>query len=244
MEIRYGTLESHAHSLFGVSLYQPKNLELRVNGRVPFEPRMIFAEYDISNSHTPYLSQVPCSWGAVYFPEHFVEFHDYLALRLSGVTHDISAVIIPDIRSNRWKKSWKKYFNELVYLRGYVMLYPNYDLSLATNHVEVGAHVKSYNIHTRDSIRRQFEVPLMPLPLVSATAGTTISSLLDLPDNALPEWDSLPVLDLWGIVTSHKEIATRGQERHELVSRCPSLKNSTPFRYDATELLCTGRLVG
>jgi hypothetical protein len=203
---------------------------------VPFEPQILFALHEFPDSRTPYLSQVPCSWGAVYFPEHFQEFHDYLALRLSEVSHDISEVIVPDIRSNRWKRSWKKYFNELVYLRGYVMLYPNYDISLATNHAEVGAHVKSDPDRILDS-RKQFDVPLMPLPSISPS-GTRAVSLLDLPDDSLPTWDNLPVLDLWGIVTSHQRIQYRGRERHALISRCPSFKDSARFTYDANELLC------
>jgi len=221
--------------LFGVSLYQPTNLELRVEGRVSFDPRVLFAAHELPDSRTPYLSQVPCSWGAVYFPQHFREFHDYLALRLSEVSHNISEVIVPDIRSNWWRRSWKKYFNEMVYLRGYVMLYPNYDLSLATNHAEVGDHVNSDPDHILSTIQKQFDVPLMPLP--SASSGSRTVSLLDLPRNSLPGWDDLPVLDLWGVITSHKEILRRGRHRRDLISGCPP-ENSARFTYDANELLC------
>ncbi|KAF8584028.1 hypothetical protein K439DRAFT_1319759, partial [Ramaria rubella] len=173
---------------------------------VEVSPMLLFAEQDLLDSRTPYLSQVPCSWGAVYFPEHFREFHDYLALRLSESTHNISAIIVPDIRSNKWTRSWKKYFNELVYLRGYVMLYPNYDLSLATNHVEVGAHVKTDPADIPESVRKQYEVPLMPLPSVFSDRS---ASLLELPHGVLPEWDDIPVLDFWGVITSHQELVRR-----------------------------------
>lgn len=227
----------HARPLFGVSLYQPRNLELRVEGRVPFDPRALFAEEGLSEVCTPYLSQVPCSWGAVYFPEHFREFHDYLALRLSETIYDISEVIVPGVRSNRWTRSWKKYFNELVYLRGYVMLYPNYDLSLATNHAEIGAHVKKHPLEVSETVRRQFDVPLMPL--ASFPSETRSASLLKLPGESLPAWSELPVLDLWGTITSHHEIIRRGSERHELLSGC--LLRLPQFNYDAGDLLysCT-----
>jgi hypothetical protein len=217
--------------LFGVSLYQPRNLELRLEGRIPFDPRTLFAENGLPDIRTPYLSQVPCSWGAVYFPEHFREFHDYLALRLSETTYNISAAVVPDIRSNRWTRSWKKYFNELVYLRGYVMLYPNYDLSLATNHVEIGAHVKKGPQEVSETIRRQYDVPLMPLP---SLLSETRSSLLNLPGESLPTWSELPVLDLWGTVTSNDEIIRRGSERREQLSGC--LSRLPQLSFDASDL--------
>lgn len=220
--------------MFGISLYQPRNLELRIEGRVPFDPRILFSENDIPDLRIPYLSQVPCSWGAVYFPEHFREFHDYLSLRLSETTHNISEVIVPEIRSNRWTRSWKKYFNELVYLRGYVMLYPNYNLSLATNHLEIGAHVKSGSQGVPEAIRRQYDVPLMPFP---SSSGERRSGLLELPGASLPEWDDLPVLDFWGVMTSHQEIIRRGRDRHELLSGCES--RLVQFTYDASDLLCS-----
>ncbi|KAF8478263.1 hypothetical protein JB92DRAFT_3048112 [Gautieria morchelliformis] len=232
--VRYGPLSQHARPLFGVSLYQPRNLELRVEGRVPFDPRIMFAISDIPDFRTPYLFQVPCSWGAIYFPEHFREFHDYLALRLSEATHNITETIVPDIRSNRWTRSWKKYLNELVYLRGYVMLYPNYDLSLATNHVEIGVHVKGNPQDVPETVRRQYDVPLMPLP--SFSRETRAPGLLELPGESLPAWDDLPVLDFWGTITSHEEITRRGHDRHQLLSGC--LLPLTQFSYDARELLC------
>ena len=230
-------LRQHARPLFGVSLYQPRNLELRGEGRVSFNPRILFAGLDLPDPRTPYLSQVPCSWGAVYFPEHFREFHDYLALRLSETTHNITEIIVPDIRSNRWTRSWKKYFNELVYLRGYLMLYPNYNLSLATNHVEMGTHVKTDPQEVPESIRRQYDVPLMGLS--SLSSGARFESLLALPGQSLPDWNELPVLDLWGTVTSHHEILRRGNERHELISGCLSRLAQSQFTFDASELLCS-----
>lgn len=107
--------------LFGISLYQPKNVELRPEGRMPFDAHNLFSDLSLPYN-SPYLSQVPCSWGAAYFPEAWREFHQYLSLRLSEHSIDISTTIVPDVRSNRWPRSWKKYFIEMVYLRGYLML--------------------------------------------------------------------------------------------------------------------------
>ncbi|KAK7030635.1 hypothetical protein R3P38DRAFT_3394049 [Favolaschia claudopus] len=189
LRYRYGESTGETFRLFGVSLYQQKNIELHPEGRRAFDPRRIFAENGIVPS-TPYLSQIPCSWGAVYFPEHWREFHSYLADRLSETTMEIDQIVVPNVRSNNWTKSWKKYFIELVYLRGYVMLYPNYEgfISLSTNHLEVGSHVKEVSKEKQDV----FRLPLMELD--------SVENLLSIPGARLPEWKALPVLNLTGFL--------------------------------------------
>ncbi|GAA5912009.1 uncharacterized protein JCM6883_007077 [Sporobolomyces salmoneus] len=216
--------------LFGVSLYQQKNIELRPEGRQPFDAHKLFDSLSLSST-TPYLSQIPCSWGAVYFPEQWREFHSYLGLRLSELALPISEPIVPSIRSNKWPKSWKKYFIELVYLRGYTMLYPNYPdfESLSTNHLEKGTHVKSSQVEEKKKLL--FEVPLLDVD----------SSLVDsLPGGQLPEWESLPVMDLWGSLASTEELVERGWQTTRQVNSCQTLPDLEAIRlkYDARELLC------
>ncbi|KAJ6518627.1 hypothetical protein C8R45DRAFT_851005, partial [Mycena sanguinolenta] len=188
LRYRYGETRSQTARLFGISLYQQKNIELHPDGRRPFDARKLFAENNIPDPSTPYLSQIPCSWGAVYFPEHWREFHTYLADRLSETAMEIERIVVPNVRSNNWTKSWKKYFIEMVHLRGYVMLYPNYAefVSLSTNHLEIGSHVKD---RPKDK-QEAFTLPLMEL-------GSAVN-LLDLPGGRLPEWDALPTLNLTG----------------------------------------------
>ena len=202
-----------------------------MEGRLAFNARNLFSASGISNPSTPYLSPVPCSWGAVYFPEHWREFHVYLSLRLSEYSMKINETVVPNVRSNNWTKSWKKFFIELVYLRGYVMLYPNYQdfVSLSTNHLEVGSHVKSRTKEKKES----FIVPLMQLP---SSLPSPISELLDLPDNTLPRWDSLPVLNLTGSLTTLGLLAERGRQRRAELTGC----TSEPLWYDAQDLMCIG----
>ncbi|KAJ7043442.1 hypothetical protein C8F04DRAFT_718749 [Mycena alexandri] len=197
LRYRYGRARNETAQLFGISLYQQKNVELHLEGRKALNPRALFANNHFPYPSTPYLSQVPCSWGAVYFPEHWREFHAYLAERLSELTMELERVVVPDVRSNHWTKSWKKYFIELVYLRGYVMLYPNYPdfLSFSTNHLEVGSHVKDRPKEKLEVFRR----PLMDL-------SVSEQLLLDLPGETLPRWDVLPVLNLTGVLTSLEKI--------------------------------------
>ncbi|KAJ8515731.1 hypothetical protein ONZ45_g6893 [Pleurotus djamor] len=231
LRYRYGSESGQSQSLFGISLYQPKNIELTPLGREPFNARTTFRKHGYPHPSTPYLSQIPCSWGAVYFPEHWREFHGYLSARLAETFFDIDAVVVPKVRSNRWKKSWKKFFIELVYLRGYVMLYPNYEdfLSLSTNHVEVGSHVKA---RTRDK-----KLELFLLPLMKLNHGTSPNNgLLDLPRGTLPAWTQLPVLDLVGSVTSSSEIMGRGLTRRGELTGCP-MPPTNPF--DTNDLMCT-----
>ncbi|KAJ7050496.1 hypothetical protein C8F01DRAFT_1000676 [Mycena amicta] len=191
LRYRYGEERERTGSLFGVSLYQQKNTELHPDGRKAFNARDLFVASHIPDPSTPYLSQVPCSWGAVYFPEHWREFHDYLANRLSQSKMEIGANIVPDVRSNNWSRSWKKYFIELVYLRGYVMLYPNYAdfASFSTNHVEVGSHVKERPKEKQDA----FKVPLLELE-------ESWRLLEELPGKNLPPWAALPVVNLTGFL--------------------------------------------
>ncbi|KAJ7801867.1 hypothetical protein B0H14DRAFT_3489107 [Mycena olivaceomarginata] len=190
LRYRYGGARSETARLFGISLYQQKNIELHPEGRKAFDPRKLFARNHIPDPSTPYLSQIPCSWGAVYFPEHWREFHAYLADRLSETTMEIERIVVPNVRSNNWTKSWKKYFIEMVHLRGYVMLYPNYEgfVSLSTNHLEIGSHVK-------DRPKEKQEVFRLPLMELSSSIH-----LLDLPGARLPEWEALPVLNLTGFL--------------------------------------------
>ncbi|GAA5992256.1 hypothetical protein JCM10908_001842 [Rhodotorula pacifica] len=224
--------------LFGISLYQQKNIELRPEGRQPFDAHALFRDLSLSPT-TPYLSQIPCSWGAAYFPEQWREFHTYLALRLSELALSVSDPIVPEIRSNRWPRSWKKYFIELVYLRGYAMLYPNYPgfESLSTNHLEVGTHV-----HTAVELKKKalFEVPLLP------RTASLVHSLPGPPGlEHLPAWGSLPIIDLWGSLATAEELLERGWQTTRMIGSCgsdqlPSLepRHLTRPRYDAHELLC------
>ncbi|GAA5968407.1 hypothetical protein JCM11641_007627 [Rhodosporidiobolus odoratus] len=234
LQYRYTLAGRKASShLFGVSLYQQKNIELRPEGRQPFDAHRLFAELNL-HSTTPYLSQIPCSWGAAYFPEVWREFHTYLSLRLSELALPISEPLVPAIRSNRWPRSWKKYFIELVYLRGYSMLYPNYPNfeSLSTNHLEKGTHVHTSQVEEKK--KALFEVPLL-----DAEASLVDSLPGGVGRERLPHWDALPIMDLWGSLASSEELLERGWQTTRMLGACPSTPNLLALpRYDARELLC------
>ena len=235
--IRYGDPSASSSKLFGISLYQQKIIELRPIGRQPFNARMLFQSASLADPSTPYLSQIPCSWGALYFPSPWREFHDYLSLRLSQSALPIHSTIVPGVRSNKWTKSWKKYFIELVYLRGYVMLYPNYAdfVSLSTNHLEVGSHVKDEPEAVYERKKHLFSLPLMHLSGGLAGEVASGARLLDLPGGALPDWERLPVLDLVGELSSMEAIQRRGDERRSELGDCVGV-GSLPA--SVRDLLC------
>ncbi|KII87203.1 hypothetical protein PLICRDRAFT_247694 [Plicaturopsis crispa FD-325 SS-3] len=236
LRYRYGALENRTPQLFGISLYQQKNLELHMDGRRAFNARTVFAKHDFPHPTTPYLSQIPCSWGAVYFPEHWREFHAYLAVRLSEFAIGVDEDVVPDVRSNRWTKSWKKFFIELVYLRGYLMLYPNFPdfVSLSTNHLEVGSHVKDRPSHVYLKKKDLFHLPLMAF-VDDQYSSAPPTTLLDLPNHTLPPWHELPVLDLVGSLSSSDALIHRGFLRRGELTNCPS-ESTAP--HDVRDLMC------
>lgn len=223
-------MSQRSPQLFGISLYQQKNVELHLEGRRPFNARRLFSETQVSSPSTPYLSQIPCSWGAVYFPEHWREFHDYLSVRLSEFSLSIDQNVVPELRSNSWTKSWKKYFIELVYLRGYVMLYPNYEdfVSLSTNHLEVGSHVKNRSPEKK-------ELFLLPLMQLQDSESPHTVGLLDLPGRMLPRWENLPTLNLTGSLTSLESLIEVGQVRRAELTTCLA---PAVLLHDVRDLMC------
>ncbi|KAG9292244.1 hypothetical protein G9A89_023964 [Geosiphon pyriformis] len=225
LKYRYGSDRSSSKRMFGVSLYSPNHLELNITGRKKFDPSSILKMAQI-HEHSPYLTQVPCSWGAVYFPEIWREFHEYLTGRMQDIkTIKLQNITVPDSRSNRWKNSWKRFFIELVYLRGYVMLYPNFNnfASLSTNHAEYGMHIHQQ----RQKSPHPFEIPLIDSYII----------VKELPNERLADYNDLPVLDLWGKLVTGEILVERGQELQFRVSDCPP-ETGYGLTYSAKDLLC------
>lgn len=258
LRYRYGrgTRSELADRVFGISLYQPRNVELRPEGRQTWDPQEVFRQANVSDPTQVYLNQVPCSWGAVYFPEIWREFHDFLVLRLSAPLYptlftatatsnhpkdptpwnsnsrggarqrlSLNEFIVPDVRSNRWTRSWKRFFIELVFLRGYLMVYPNYDgfLSFSTNHLERGSHVSD----TSAQKKAMFVVPLM------GTRGVEGDTFVDgLPWGELPALEDMTVVDLMGYIVNPGELARIGEERRSALTD----RRKVPGSFDAREL--------
>jgi hypothetical protein len=165
--------------IFGFSLYTPRVQELTFPKRkISFRKLVSSAGF---KENSMFLYQNPCSWGAVYFPEIWKEFFHYISSRLNSAN---SNTIIPNARSNTWKNSWKKYFIEMIVLRGYLMVYPNFinETSFSTNHVEIGQHI---NVNNRNKLIAEFEVPLINADHLSDLTGR------------LPSLSEMPIFDLF-----------------------------------------------
>lgn len=191
--------------LFGVSLYAPRVLETDALGRGLFKA-----------PSSTYLMQWPTYAGAVYFPEQWREFHDYITARLADENgFGMQEVNVPNLRSSDWVRSWRRYFEELVYLRSYVMVYPS--TSFSALHVEL----------KKKKLRDQFEnaVALYRVPLTQNL------------ETELPPLHQLPVLDIWGKIATFDDLEQRGLELHDEISACPP-NMAKEGRYDPTDLLC------
>ena len=68
---------------------------------------------------------------------------------------------------------------------------------------------------------------------------SSASLLLDLPDGRLPGWTSLPIIDLWGFITTEEEIIDRGWQSVASMELCQAqeLRIDGVPTYEARELL-------
>jgi hypothetical protein len=227
LKYRYSNSSSNKE-LFGISLYAPPLIETDPQGRHLFNPSQILSKEAVvgHSENDPYVMQWPSYSGAVFFPEHWREFHDYITARLADNSgFELQDVVVPDLRSNEWTRSWRKYFEELVYLRSYVMLYPNFNggSSLSTRYLEL--RKKTMREEFADAISI-YKVPLMD-------QQDQISAL------KLPEFKDLPVFDIWGNLSNLDELKERGSELHDEISACPApLEEEKEYHFDATDLLC------
>lgn len=191
--------------LSAVALYSPRLVEV-VKERPKWNATDFFKQI---HPNTPYLHQLPCSWGALFFPKHWREFYVYMGSRY---TEDAKAnsVQIPKSRTNGWQASWKKFLIDMMYLRGYVALYPNFpnQQSFSTNHMEPGAHISAADNVVQHN-KADFEVPLLKQDFWAM-----------LPQGKFPPASRLPVIDLFNQRSSLKALKEAGASLEQDVLPC------------------------
>lgn len=214
LRYRYDTTTNK--NVFGISLYSPVVIDTDPSGRQFFH-----------NEYTsPYFMQAPSSAGALYFPEHWREFHDYVTARLTDQaivkkkTHDrhlFADSLLKASRSDKWVYSWRKYFDEVINMRGYVMLYPPYHTSYSTLHIDL-AKKKNQELYG-PVLEKLYHIPL----------SDTVSP-------QLPDMDLLPLFDFYGKQVEHHELLIeRGHELQRSFSACePKLDH----HHDPSDMLC------
>ncbi|KAH7836395.1 hypothetical protein Vadar_000749 [Vaccinium darrowii] len=209
--IKYALLAYHYDpqvslpELSSISLYTPRLVEV-VKERPKWNATEFFKRI---HPNTPYLHQLPCSWGAVFFPKQWKEFYVYMNMRFTEDAKK-NPVQIPKSRTNGWQASWKKFLIDMMYLRGYVSLYPNFpnQASFSTNHMEPGAHISAKdNVVKHD--KSDFEVPLLKEDFRNF-----------LPGGKLPPASKLPSLNLFNQAVSLKGLKAAGAKLKQDVLAC------------------------
>ena len=165
-------------SLIGISLYTPRIIELD-----PARPPL-----DLSvrcHNCTAALLQTPCSWGGAYFAWPWRLLHNYATHRMTLSPDQGHALDIIGAASNTWSTSWKRFLIELMYARGWVMLYPSLanETSFSTNHLSPGEHVASSS-----TIKHRILDYVVPLWHDSFPPAM----------HSLPALDALPVFNMFG----------------------------------------------
>ncbi|KGN64839.1 uncharacterized protein LOC101202906 [Cucumis sativus] len=209
--IKYALLAYHYDpqislpELSSISLYTPRLVEV-VKERPKWNATEFFKRI---HPNTPYLHQLPCSWGAVFFPKHWREFYVYMNSRFTENAKE-NPVQIPKSRTNGWQASWKKFLIDMMYLRGYVSLYPNFpdQASFSTNHMEPGAHISAKDNIVKHK-KEDFEVPLLKENFVNF-----------LPNEKMPAASRLPSLNLFNQPVSLKGLKSAGAKLRQDVLKC------------------------
>ena len=171
--------------LFGVALYAPRWSQVTDQAWSPH------ADPD-QPMHEPYLSQLPCSWGAVYFAGPWRRFLDWYRSP-DGGDGGRADPLVPNLAGiNRWphEKSWKKFLIRYMVEVGGAMLYPSLpgNMSFSTNHVEVGTNDKQA---ASSVMADRYLVPLVP------NQGWTPAALQDM--LVTPPLEELRVFDVFGV---------------------------------------------
>ncbi|KAH7425781.1 hypothetical protein KP509_11G070600 [Ceratopteris richardii] len=230
MWIKYALLAYHYDpfvslpELSAIALYTPRLIEVDKD-----RPKWNATEsFEHLHPNMPYLHQLPCSWGSVFFPKHWREFFTYMGMRYTEDAKQ-NPVQIPKSRTNGWQASWKKFMIDMMYLRGYVSLYPNFprQASFSTNHMEPGAHINAQgNVLTHR--KKDFKVPLMKENFWEL-----------LPLKKLPPASTLPVLNLFNKPTTLKGLQRAGARLKQDVVECEDGETLTVDPVTGSALKCT-----
>ncbi|KAJ1638524.1 hypothetical protein T492DRAFT_943726 [Pavlovales sp. CCMP2436] len=188
---RHGDEAAREQRMIGISLYTPRLVEV-------VRPRRRLDLYAQLGGRA-FLQQLPCSWGALFFPEHWRVFRDYVLHRMSQEAS--ASVMIPGSVVDGWKGSWKKFLIELMYRRAQWMLYPNFknQTSFSTNHLEAGEHIGAKENALAHSAA-DFTVPLLGRDFVHQMPGRSLERLAA----------QLVRLDLFSERTTDDEAVFRG----------------------------------
>ena len=156
LEYKYSTFGERTHdakNLMGFTLELPSTY---LNESTPLEPPVLEPDHAKRSSReavepTPFLWQAPNSNAALYFGEKWVELHSFLSARMyiQDPRHPADQRPPPRIKVvSESYPSWMEYFQELMRVRGYFLLYPHFldsDDAIVTIHEELRQHPQEFS---------------------------------------------------------------------------------------------------
>lgn len=266
LEYKYSTFGARTHeakNLMGFTLELPFTY---LNDSAPLEPPVLERDHAKRSSReaqepTPFLWQAPNSNAALYFGEKWVELHSFLSARMYIQDPRLPA----DQRPPPQKKvvsesypSWMEYFQELMRVRGYFLLYPHFpdsDDAIVTIHEELRQPPQEFSKERSPSIAdppkldpnepfvtdpSAFEPILPPSPEAPLVVENLITLLPYSGD--LPQITKLPILSHEGNILSRQDaIAAAHQLTEEFrnrIGRCNGNENSLVEPMSAKDLFC------
>ncbi|KAH0612691.1 uncharacterized protein H6S33_009071 [Morchella sextelata] len=213
LEYKYSLYQKlRTASLFGISLEEPPSF---INGTKPFTTP--------SGEPSPFLYTAPSSRAALYFPQHWIEFHSYFSQSLlfptMGAAFTNQTNLTRLTMSKEISDSWSTSFINLIRSRGYVMLYPSFHKeALAIVHNETPSYTRT---------KHGFEKTLMDKNNV----------MRDLPAQALPIYNTIALVDWWGRSMQWDKLELDALRYRQATSSCPT-SLTAGFSFDAGDLFC------
>lgn len=169
----------HSNHLFGISLTTPRYDETSI-------PRKAWTPDQAIGTEEPFfLFQLACSWGALYFPWTWRRYLAYYQWR-TKLELPKKIDVIPFSYVNIWERSWKRYLQELMFITGGVMLYPNLlnQTSFSTHHRELGEHTQGKGTTPMVDALGTNNKPIFTVPLLDADfdVQSVLKKMKSLPD--------------------------------------------------------------
>lgn len=211
--------------VLGISLESPSSY---LNGSGGFvAPLMQTSSGDKSPIMSPFLWQAPNSQATLYFGDKWVELHDFVTQLLSKT--QLSTPADKEKLVSKTYPSWLEHILELARIRGYAILYPNFEGpdSLVTLHTDLyhppeeyaedpevqSEHIKEGTKLTADPAQhmthKHTETPLASRSLLSMLPfDGVLPKLAEVP---LVSWDGVQTtyIDLWQGASYYRETFRR-----------------------------------
>lgn len=266
LEYKYSTFGERTHeakNLMGFTLELPSTY---LNDSTPLEPPVLEPDHAKRSSReahepTPFLWQAPNSNAALYFGEKWVELHSFLSARMYIQDPRLPTDQRPPPQNKVVSESypsWMEYFQELMRVRGYFLLYPHFpdsDDAIVTIHEELRQPPQEFSKKRSPPIADPpkldpnepfvtdpsvFEPVLPPSPEAPLLAKNLIALLPYSGD--LPQITKLPILSHEGNILSRQDaIAAARQftdEFRDEIGRCNGNGKPSVDSMSAKDLFC------